>query len=648
MTDPRDRLKRLLAAGLEGDTASLPAPGAWRAPPPAELAGVFPRLEPLELLGQGGMGAVYKARQTHLDRLVALKVLSPQLAADPGFADRFTREALALARLSHPHIVALHDVGEAGGWRYLVMEYVPGATLRQALRTGTFSAREALALVPQLCDALDYAHAQGVVHRDLKPENILLDARGLARIADFGLAKVGGGASDAGITRTGQILGTAAYMAPEQMAGSPAIDHRADLYALGVLIYEMLTGELPVGRFALPSQRAQVDVRVDEVVLRALERTPELRWQSADAVRRAVDGLAPAAAGRGPGWRVAALLCLLAAGAGALAAWWFTRPALPVAAPVQTSTAALTPPLELPSLPFAIDRVEVQVCPSPATTAVPAVVALPAAAVPATTAVPVVVVAAPAPQATVAAVAEAVTEPPAAPATVAASRTRLALEGGGSLELEERADALPLDQLPARGVDGASVSVGADGGLRLRPPAGRSVRLAVQPGAIAAVDAAGSGELHLRGLTGPALLIRQLGSGRVQADGLRVGRLELRQQGTGETVLAGRAELLVLDQDQGAGLDATRLQTDAIEAVVRGSGSTRLAGRVARLRLRLSGTGRVEAGGLDVEAADVTLTGSGSAQLGTLGALDATCTGSGSLRYQGTPRLGRIITRDHR
>jgi serine/threonine protein kinase len=284
------QLRSRLAAGLAGSTASLPGE-AWVAPSPETLAGVFPQLEVIELIGQGGMGAVYKARQTHLDRLVALKLLDPRLSRDPTFAGRFRREALALARLTHPHIVALHDVGEADGWQYLLMEYIDGANLRQTLRTGRFSPDETLHLIPQLCDALAYAHGMGIVHRDLKPENILIDSTGQAHIADFGLAKISGDTGSDNITRSGQMIGTAAYMAPEQMAGAASIDHRADLYALGVVFYEMLTGQLPLGRFEPPSHRAQVDARVDDVVLRALERAPEQRWQSAAEVGRAIGDL---------------------------------------------------------------------------------------------------------------------------------------------------------------------------------------------------------------------------------------------------------------------------------------------------------------------------------------------------------------------
>ncbi len=187
------------------------------------------------------MGIVYKARQRTLDRLVALKVMPPDVARDPGFAERFTREARTLARLQHPNIVAIHDFGTSDGLYFLLMEYVDGANLRQAIRSGALTASQALAIVPQICDALQYAHENGVVHRDVKPENILLDRAGRVRIADFGLAKIVQRTPvDVTLTRAGQVMGTLHYMAPEQYRTPDAVDHRADIYSLGVVFYEML------------------------------------------------------------------------------------------------------------------------------------------------------------------------------------------------------------------------------------------------------------------------------------------------------------------------------------------------------------------------------------------------------------------------
>jgi tRNA A-37 threonylcarbamoyl transferase component Bud32 len=271
-------------------TAAYAGPGT--APAVAELAPLFPQLEMLELIGQGGMGAVYKARQPSLDRLVAVKVLPPELGRDPAFAERFGREARALARLSHPNIVAVHDVGKAGDYYYFVMEYVEGVNLRQVLRDGKLRPEHALRLVPQICDALQYAHEEGVVHRDVKPENILLDRKGRVKIADFGLAKLLG--RDTGnftLTGSRQVMGTLYYMAPEQVERPLEVDHRADIYSLGVVFYEMLTGQLPVGRFAMPSEKAVTDAFIDEVVLHALERDPARRYQHASEIKTDVQSV---------------------------------------------------------------------------------------------------------------------------------------------------------------------------------------------------------------------------------------------------------------------------------------------------------------------------------------------------------------------
>lgn len=283
-----------------GTEADLSQPAAGSAPPPPveEIAPHFPQLEILSCLGRGGMGVVYKARQKSLDRLVALKLLAPERGSDPAFAARFAREAQALARLDHPHIVTIYDFGQAGGWCYLLMEFVDGATLRHLIHGGRIAAREALAIVPQICDALQFAHDHGVVHRDIKPENILLDRRGHAKVADFGLAKLvdpsgdstathdigaaAGTAVNADLTEAGKVMGTPRYMAPEQREHPDAVDHRADIYALGVVLYQMLTGELPDEKqLRPPSRHVRLDVRLDEIVLRALETDPALRYASA-------------------------------------------------------------------------------------------------------------------------------------------------------------------------------------------------------------------------------------------------------------------------------------------------------------------------------------------------------------------------------
>jgi tRNA A-37 threonylcarbamoyl transferase component Bud32 len=282
------------------DTGGKPA--RFIPPKTEELAPHFPQLEMLEFIGQGGMGAVYKARQKQLDRIVALKILPPDIGQDAAFAGRFAREARALAKLNHPGIVTIHDFGQTDGLFYFIMEFVDGVTLRQLLSTGRVSPREALAIVPQICDALQFAHDQGIVHRDIKPENILLDRRGRVKVADFGLAKLIGGEKETApsnsttvspnLTESGKIMGTPQYMAPEQAAHPLEVDHRADIYSLGVVFYQMLTGKLPDKRLEPPSKRVEIDVRLDEVVLRALEQKPELRYQQVSEVKTMLETIA--------------------------------------------------------------------------------------------------------------------------------------------------------------------------------------------------------------------------------------------------------------------------------------------------------------------------------------------------------------------
>ncbi len=318
--------KCLLKMGLASQPATQAGanPGSADAlPDPSWLAKCFPQLEILELLGQGGMGAVYKARQPALDRIVALKLLPARAAGDSGFAERFTREARALAKLNHPNIVAVYDFGEvrlprptqssnqpsAPSSHFFLMEYVDGLNLRQLEQAGKLTPRQALKIIPQICEALQYAHDEGVVHRDIKPENVLLDKKGRVKIADFGLAKIIGlEPQNMRLTGARDVMGTPHYMAPEQVEHPQEVDHRADIYSLGVVFYEMLTGELPLGKFAPPSSRThgvQIDVRLDEVVLRALEKQPERRYQQASQVKTDVETIAstrpqPARANAGP------------------------------------------------------------------------------------------------------------------------------------------------------------------------------------------------------------------------------------------------------------------------------------------------------------------------------------------------------------
>jgi tRNA A-37 threonylcarbamoyl transferase component Bud32 len=282
---------KCLLAGAAATPASGSAPSQQTVRPSVEsLAAAFPQLEIVEFIGQGGMGFVYRARQPKLDRNVALKILPRSLAGDAAFAERFAREGRLLARLNHPNIVSVYDFGQADGFYYLLMEFVDGVNLRQAMRASRFTPAQALTIVPKICEALQFAHDEGVLHRDIKPENILLDTKGRVKIADFGIAKmVGADQSATRITASGAALGTPHYMAPEQIEKPAAVDHRADIYSLGVVFYELLTGELPLGRFSPPSAKTAVDALVDEVVMKALEKERERRQQSAGEMKTEVE-----------------------------------------------------------------------------------------------------------------------------------------------------------------------------------------------------------------------------------------------------------------------------------------------------------------------------------------------------------------------
>ena len=275
------------------------------------------QLGPYEILspiGAGGMGEVYKARDTRLDRTVAIKVLPEHVAADPDLKQRFEREAKTISSLNHPHICTLHDIGEQNGIDFLVMEYLEGDTLAQRLQKGALPLDQALQVAIEIADPLDKAHRQGIVHRDLKPGNIMLTKVG-AKLLDFGLAKlksahnapvgVSAPTVSAGLTGEGAILGTLQYMAPEQLEGKEA-DHRTDIFAFGTLVYEMATGQKAfrgesqaslIGAILkddpppMSTLQTMTPARLDEIVKTCLAKDPDERWQSAGDVGRQVKGI---------------------------------------------------------------------------------------------------------------------------------------------------------------------------------------------------------------------------------------------------------------------------------------------------------------------------------------------------------------------
>jgi ankyrin repeat protein len=299
---------------MSGSSHSLSAP-----PGTVELEVLFPELEIGALLGRGGMGFVYGARQRSLDRRVALKLVRVERAF-PERRERFESEVQALARLNHPHIVALFDVGERDGWLYLLMELIEGEDLECRLRRGPLPPRQALAVALQVCGALAHAHEAGVVHRDVKPANILFGTGGEVKLGDFGLAKLLQNPPADG-TGSGLKLGTPHYMPPEQRRDAWGVDERADVYALGVVLYEMLTGRLPEGRFLLPSRKCGTGRVLDETVLKAMASEPAYRFQSAQAMH---DDLERAAHERAASRRYQGVLAAVLVLAGITAAICFT------------------------------------------------------------------------------------------------------------------------------------------------------------------------------------------------------------------------------------------------------------------------------------------------------------------------------------
>ena len=253
-------------------------------PPPP-----IPGYELAQLVGKGGMGEVHMSTQLSLGRTVAVKLLKPELAKDEQFIGRFEKEGAALASLRHPQIVSIVDRGKAGDTYYLVMEFVDGPSLREKMRDPDFDSNRALVTMLMVAKAIEYAHGRGVIHRDLKPENILFDeqAGGIPKVTDFGLAGLdeSHGPQQRNLTQTHVSMGTASYMAPEQAVDAKSAGPRADLYSLGGMLYETLTGELPIGQFDAASlKKPGVDKRLDPIIARCLKPNPDDRYPTATAL----------------------------------------------------------------------------------------------------------------------------------------------------------------------------------------------------------------------------------------------------------------------------------------------------------------------------------------------------------------------------
>jgi len=298
-------------------------------------------------LGEGGMAAVFRSHHPQFDRPVAIKILPPTIGQDPSFRSRFEREGRTIAGLNHPRIIRVYDIDESGGLFYMVMDLLPGGTLEGRIREGGLDRKWSADVIVKMAEALDYAHVRGVIHRDIKPSNILLDADGQPVLADFGIARLVQGDGEPNLTAAGMVMGTPAYMAPEQLTGGPP-DARSDIYSLGVVLYQLLAGRAPfVGDTmsvvtahltkqppALRESVPDLPPALDAIVLQALAKQPEHRFKSAGVFAQA---LRSAAADLEPG------LVRVSSAAREVVAPTFGGVTLPQAAGDVATPAAVTP-----------------------------------------------------------------------------------------------------------------------------------------------------------------------------------------------------------------------------------------------------------------------------------------------------------------
>ena len=239
-------------------------------------------------IGQGGAAEIYKAKQESLDRDVAVKILSSNFSDDPEIVRRFERESKVVAKLNHPNIVNVIDKGSTGGRYYFIMNYIDGTSLREVIDSGKVSLKVKMEMIVQVCKALDYAHNNGVIHRDIKPTNVLIDRQGNALVADFGIAQIVG-TPESEMTSSDMIMGTLAYMSPEQKLSSTNVDQTTDIYAVGIMIYEILIGKKPLGRFKLPSEIDKtISIEYDSIISKCLASEAKDRFQKAVELKDAI------------------------------------------------------------------------------------------------------------------------------------------------------------------------------------------------------------------------------------------------------------------------------------------------------------------------------------------------------------------------